>query len=632
MSERDEGFARRRAAARGFLEAIVEEQARMPGEVLDAARAIGQQFPEEHVIFAPGGTSIVALPTNVAAVMAGVSRKFVIASYDRPDSLGDHIGHVFKEWAEGHGCEVVWVQGDAIVAGKEPERLPEPVLEALASMGASAGVSLNESIAFGFPKPAPGEPDMNIGDLLSEGRIRRRRLKAATEEERAHTHRTMGHNPGCYRRELQRLGYLRPESFGMSYSWWGSPPNYGIVHEAKRILEDDCQAWHEEHGDALGRHRVVMQPATPSPALGAIALGPMMAVLSLLARDKVGDHTGFAEMGVLQLIAACDPSFDHPWLDVRGVLIHLDRSEEESWDWVQEQMDSFEGLVPMDLRGRMSADDSHRLLVDGLGWPEDWRRHLDAMTIFDDPPPVPESNPTSREPSGPEVVCDFTLYWDGREEPARARPDLGLAGSLPAVAAAVEPVLRELGDVKIHLMADESLQEGLIPVGTHLEATARITGLEPAGEGAMQVTVERDLRAPTGHVAWGRTTFRLGGARPSLEDGRPAGTPNSSLTVEGDALLAGYRGRLGSRLSASAEIYPRMLGSMALAHRALAGMRSAEGLTRTVIRFGPTPDDGQTVDLFVDSSEDRTVAQLHVQGAGATSAAVIVERNQENWA
>ena len=96
--------------------------------------------------------------------------------------------------------------------------------------------------------------------------IRRRAVVAATDQERTMTHGNMGYNINCYRKELQRLGYLRPQSFGLSYSWWGSPPNYGIVHEAKRIMEDEYAAWYAEHGDSLGRHRCIMQPATPSPA------------------------------------------------------------------------------------------------------------------------------------------------------------------------------------------------------------------------------------------------------------------------------------------------------------------------------------------------------------------------------
>ncbi|MEC9073537.1 MAG: hypothetical protein VX938_14190 [Myxococcota bacterium] len=632
MNVEDEGARARRAAANRFLEAVVTAQSELPADILDAARGCAEPFHEDHVIFAPGGTSIVALPTNVAIVSSGVARKFLLASYDRPDSLGDHIGHVFCDWARGHGCEVEWVQGDAIVAGKETERLPDSILEALERLGAKeGGVSLNESIAFGFPKPAPGAPDMNIGDLLSEGRIRRRRLKAASEEERQHTQTTMGWNPGCYRRELQRLGYLRPESFGLSYSWWGSPPNYGIVHEAKRILEDDAAAWHQEHGDALGRHRVVMQPATPSPALGAIALGPMMAVLSLMIRDRAGDHTSFAEMGVLQLIATCEPSFSHPWMDVEGVLVNLDRTEREGWPWVQEQMNTFESLVPMDLRGRMSAEDSHRLLTEGLGWPQEWRSYLDAMTIFEDPPPVVApvvTSPTASH-SASEAICDFTLYWDGRETPPLARPDLSLAGSLPAVARVVSPLLRELGGAaEVNLLEDESLQEGLLPVGSHLEATARLDRVERRDDGTIRVWVERDLRDPSGNVGWGRTLLQLGGSPQSLATRDMEGAPDSSLTIQRDKLLAGYSGRLGD-LAAAIEDYPRVLGTMALAHRALGSLELVEGLTRTTIRMGPPPEDGETVDLFVRPGDDQTTACLLRRGAEAGEPTLLVEQTFE---
>lgn len=629
MNMDDEGVRARRAAANRFLESIVTAQSALSSEILDAARDCAGPFHEDHVVFAPGGTSIVALPTNVAIVNAGVARKFLLASYDRPDSLGDHIGHVFCDWARGHGCEVEWVQGDAIVAGKDPEHLPEPILEALVRLGAErGGVSLNESIAFGFPKPAPGAPDMNIGDLLSEGRIRRRRLKAASEEERGHTHRTMGWNPGCYRRELQRLGYLRPESFGLSYSWWGSPPNYGIVHEAKRILEDDATAWFDEHGDTLGRHRVVMQPATPSPALGAIALGPMMAVLSLMIRDRAGDHTSFAEMGVLQLIATCEPSFTHPWLDVEGVLVNLDRTEREGWDWVQGQMDTFESLVAADLRGRMSAEDSHRLLTEGLGWPQEWRSYLDAMTIFEDPPPPQPEVEEVPETFG-EAVCDFTLYWDGRETPPLARPDLSLAGSLPAVARVVTPLLQELGGAaEVNLLEDESLQEGLLPVGSHLEATARVDRVERADDGTMMVWVERDLRDPSGNVGWGRTILRLGGSPGDLGELTMDGTPDSSLTIHRDKLLASYSGRLGD-LSDAIQAYPRVLGSMALAHRALCSLELSPGLTRTTIRLGPPPDDGETVDLFVRTATGATTACLLRRGDVAGVPTLVVEQTTE---
>jgi len=352
----------------------------------------------------------------------------------------------------------------------------------------------------------------------------------------------------------------------------------------------------------------------------------MMAVLSLLIRDRAGDHTSFAEMGVLQLIATCDPSFSHPWMDVEGVLVNLDRTEREGWPWVQEQMDTFESLVSMDLRGRMSAEDSHRLLTDGLGWPQNWRSYLDAMTIFDDPPPAAE--PVAAELS-PEAICDFTLYWDGRETPPLGRPDLSLAGSLPAVARVVTPLLRELGGTaEVNLLEDESLQEGLLPVGSHLEATARLERVERRDDGTIMVWVERDLRDPSGNVGWGRTLLKLGGSPESLASLDMDGAPDSSLTIERDKLLASYSGRLGD-LSAAIEDYPRVLGSMALAHRALCSLGLSEGLTRTIIKMGPAPEDGETVDLFVRPGDGGTTACLLRRGAAAGEPTLLVEQTSE---
>jgi NAD(P)-dependent dehydrogenase (short-subunit alcohol dehydrogenase family) len=291
---------------------------------------------------------------------------------------------VFVEWARSQGCKVDWVKGDAIIAGKESTQLPAAILESLEKMGAAeGGVSLNESIAFGFPKPPPGSPDMSIADLFPEdGMIRRRAVVAATDKERTMTHGNMGYNIGCYRTELQRLGYLRPQSFGLSYSWWGSPPNYGIVHEAKRIMEDEYAAWHAQHGDSLGKHRCVMQPATPSPALGAIPAGSIMAVASQMYRESVGDFTSFAEMGFVQLLGALVPSFSHPWMDVQGVMVRLDRTEREGWPQIQAKMDKFQEVVPAVVSEPISQSESTQLVTSGLQWPEAWETYLAAMNVF----------------------------------------------------------------------------------------------------------------------------------------------------------------------------------------------------------------------------------------------------------
>eukprot|EP01047_Picozoa_sp_COSAG01_P024482 COSAG01_NODE_1514_length_10054_cov_14.063586_1_plen_2421_part_10 len=374
----------RRSAAMHFLLGVVEEQSQLPKATLEAGRKCCSKLPEGHVVFAPGGTSVVAMPTNVALVLTGAAKRFLIASYDRPDSVGEHLGEAFKEWATTQGCTVRWVRGDAILAGKPSETLPESITSALAELGAAeGGVSLNESIAFGFPKPAPGSADMSIADLFpDDGCIRRRHVVAATDVERSMTHNNMGYNPACYRRELLRLGYLRPESFGLSYSWWGSPPHYGIVHEAKRIMEEEYKSWHTEHGDAYGRHRCIMQPSTPSPALGAIPAGAVMAVSSQMYRESVGDFTSFAEMGFIGLIGALDSSFHHAWMDAEGVMIRFDRSERNGWSYIQQNIDQFQATVPADLPVPMSPAQSDELVTTSLGWSDNWETYLAAMTVF----------------------------------------------------------------------------------------------------------------------------------------------------------------------------------------------------------------------------------------------------------
>ena len=377
----------KRAAARRFLRNIVEEQDALPAATLALGRSLGRsRMIPGHVVFAAGGSSVVAMPTNVALVRLGLAKKIVLASYDRPDSIGEHLGEVFVEWATAQGADVDWVRGDAIISGKGEgkETLPAAIVDALERMGASEyGVSLNESIAFGFPKPRPGADNMSIADLFpDDGMIRRRQVIAATEREHQMTMNNMGHNPGCYRKELQRLGYLRPESFGLSYSWWGSPPNYGIVHEAKRIMEVECQEWFDQYGDSLGRHRVVMQPATPSPALGAIPAGAIMAVSSQMHREKVRDETSFAEMGVLQLIGALDDTFAHQWLDIEKVLVRMDRSERQGWVQIQARMDKFQQVVPEVLAAPIPADEASKLVIDALAWPQNWEPYLAAMNVF----------------------------------------------------------------------------------------------------------------------------------------------------------------------------------------------------------------------------------------------------------
>ena len=586
MSETDA----KAAAARRFVDGVVQTQDRLPASVGAAGVRCAQAMPPGHVIFAPGGTSVVALPTNIAIVRAGIAKRFVLASYDRPDSLGDHLGRAFCQWAKEQGCEVAWVQGDAIVAGKDPEVLPEAIQEALVSMGAAeGGVSINESIAFGFPKPAPGSPDMNIGDLLSEGRIRRRKLAAASEADRQHTHRTMGLNPGCYRREMERLGYLRPESFGLSYSWWGSPPNYGIVHEAKRILEEDCQAWFDAHGDTLGRHRVVMQPATPSPALSAITLGPMMAVLSLMVRENAQDHTSFAEMGVVQLYGTLDSGYVHPFLDRDGVLIRLDRTELDGWPWVDEQMQRFESLVPGDLRGRMSDEDSHRLLTQDMGWPADWRRYLEAMTIFETPPQAPEASPLPE--AGPSAVVAARLHDPALEPSLLGRADLGLLVAMPALARVLAPVTGELASKALWIADDVCVQEGALPAA-HLEISVAADRVESLGaSGGVSATLTRHLRHAGGHVARGTTTVLLGVEPQRIEALGDHAEVVGELTVDADF------GKALTALVQDADIDGPWTSAAALFATAATAMPLGDGLRRIHTRLHGLPSPGDVLQV-----------------------------------
>lgn len=368
---------------RNYIDSIARAQ---DPTVLDALRRHAAAVPPDHVTLSIGYSSVVALPFHIAALRTGTIKNWVGVSLDRNASPGAHMGAALADYARESGVPFTPLAPvNAVLAGRESE-IPAEIMSAVEAMRQGAGrVSLIESIAFATLLMPPGQDPLSVVNLKKNGRLVRMSVGVATDTQRDMTMNVMGDNPDVWRTLLKGANLLGPESIGASFSAWMDFGAYGLTALAKRRLEARNVEWNDAHADSLGRHRVVMQPATITPALDKIPGGLLLGIESILQRRALGDTLDFANIGALALLGIVDPVFVHTQLarEMNGSVVGFVDKERQAWPAIAKKFEDLERAVPADLTDEMEGAESARILAETFDWPDDWRSYLAPITMME---------------------------------------------------------------------------------------------------------------------------------------------------------------------------------------------------------------------------------------------------------
>jgi hypothetical protein len=252
----------------------------------------------------------------------------------------------------------------------------------------------------------------------------------------------------------------------------------------------------------------------------------------------------------------------------------------------------------------MSPEDSHTLLTEGMKWPQDWRGALEAMTIFDDPPPEKPALPFETS-----MTLDFTLFSEQMDESGRERLDLLMMGTLGSVRESLEVLAGDGAQERWKLAKEEVTQAGPLAPGNLFEFT--LGGTRDAG--GQSIVLKGDLRDQRGHFCSTRCTFVPADA--SL-------TPGSKKK--------GAREVLRSTVDSTGLGDDAYLSKIALVTLAEEGMVAAGRSTAqldlfdTTIQFGSPPDPGDELVVYFSDAKgiDRiTILKESAQSKGAVTLA-----------
>jgi hypothetical protein len=299
-----------------------------------------------------------------------------------------------------------------------------------------------------------------------------------------------------------------------------------------------------------------------------------------------------------------DDKYEHPFLDREGILVRIDRTEREGWSWVSSEMDRFQELVPRQLRGRMSAEDSHTLLTEGMNWPQDWRGVLEAMTIFDDPPPEKPALPSETS-----MTLDFTLFSEQMDESGRERLDLLMMGTLESVRESLEVLGGEGAQERWKLAKEEVTQAGPLAPGDLFEFT--LGGARDAA--GQSIVLNGDLRDQRGHFCSTRCTFVPADASLTPATNEDGGREILRSTVDSQGL--------------GDDAYLANIALVTLAEQGMvaAGRSTANlDLFDTTIQFGSPPNPGDELVVYFSEANgiDRiTILKESGQSEGAVALA-----------